>query len=141
LVGILENAGLNFGMSLLSFRGGMAGMLGGLAGNVAFGVIASRSAGCKVTVSPQTVSFPISGGKGSVRVHASRECPWEAIREGDWIHIIDGAKGVGSGVVTYKVEAASPGQHARSGSLTIRGEQGLIHLTGKRKLGITEGDH
>ena len=138
MVGILENAGLNFGMSLLSSRGGMAGMLGGLAGNIAYALMASRSASCKVTVSPEAVSFPTSGGKGSLRVHASQGCAWQASRDGDWIQITDGAQGVGPGVVAYKVDAASPEQLARSGSITIGGEQGLIQITGKRKLAITE---
>ena len=71
------------------------------------------------TVTPQTESFPASGGDSTVRVEASAAtCAWTAVSSVPWLTLASGG-GTGSGNVRYTVALNSGA--ARAGTLAVAG--------------------
>jgi hypothetical protein len=82
--------------------------------------ISQDAAPCVFTVTPRADSVDIGGGQRKIAVTASStQCSWTASSNADWLTIVDGAKGTGTGEVTYSA-AATTGP-ARSGTLQIAG--------------------
>ena len=80
---------------------------------------AAATPGCELTISPQTESFPVAGGEGTVRVTASGpSCNWSAASSVSWLTVATNG-GSGSGNVRYTV-AANTGT-ARTGNLSVAG--------------------
>jgi immune inhibitor A len=75
---------------------------------------------CTYSVSPTSASVGAASGSGTVSVTAGSDCPWTASSNAAWISITTGTSGVGSGSVSYSVQAN--GITARSGSLTVAGQ-------------------
>ena len=83
--------------------------------------ITQDAAPCVFTVTPRADSVSIGGGQRKIAVTASSaQCSWTAISNADWLTIVDGAKGTGSGAVTYEARATTG--PARTGTLQIAGE-------------------
>ncbi len=85
---------------------------------------------CTFAVSPETDSFAVSGGTGTVNVSAfSQTCPWETVNNLDWVSVTSGPTGTGDGTVQFTVSPNS-GAESRSGSLTIAGRSFTIAQAG-----------
>ena len=83
--------------------------------------------GCRFLVNGS--SFPPSaGGSLSANVVGPAGCNWTAVSNVPWISITSGSSGSGNGVVNFSV-AANTGL-ARSGSLTIAGQDFIVNQSG-----------
>jgi len=76
---------------------------------------------CTYSISPTSQSFGDIGGSGDVSVTSQGDCSWTATSNDDWITVISGDSGSGSGTVGYSV-AANPDADSRTGTITIAGE-------------------
>jgi len=79
----------------------------------------SQSDGCAVTITPASYSAPSSGGRGSITVTTSANCPWTAASNVNWLTLSQ-SHGTGPGTVSFTV-APSNGA-ARSGAVVIAGQ-------------------
>jgi Putative binding domain, N-terminal/Domain of unknown function (DUF5666) len=92
--------------------------------------------GCQFTVSPQSESFPPSGGGGTVAVRASASsCVWTTVSSASWISVANGS-GSGSGEVRYVV-AANTGA-ARTGILTVAGRAVTVNQAAAPETGTID---
>src|SRR5262249_45943845 len=74
---------------------------------------------CAFTITPRSISFPATGGTGSVTITSpDPQCQWTASSNSTWITITSPASGAGAGVVSFTV---TPTVGSRGGSLTIAG--------------------
>lgn len=75
---------------------------------------------CSFSVSPTALSFSAAGGSGIVTVTTSSGCSWSATSDSNWVSIIGGSTGSGSGQGTV---SASPnaGTVQRTGTVTVAG--------------------
>jgi all-beta uncharacterized protein/BACON domain-containing protein len=80
----------------------------------------TQSEGCGYTVTPTTYSVAASGGTRTLTITSSAGCPWTAASNADWITVISGANGTGSGTVTLNVAPLSG--PSRSGTVTVAGQ-------------------
>jgi len=82
--------------------------------------ITQDAASCTFTVDPRSDSVGADGGRKTIAVAASSpQCTWTARSDVDWLAIVDGAQGTGSGQVRYEARAtAGP---ARSGTIAVAG--------------------
>jgi hypothetical protein len=82
--------------------------------------VTQQPAPCTFSISSTAHAFPSAGGSGSVGVTTAANCGWTALsNNGDWLTILEGSVGTGSGNVSF---AASPNPGpARTGSLTVAG--------------------
>ena len=77
---------------------------------------------CSIALSENAVTFERNGGSRSVNVQASDpSCAWQAVSNAPWLRITAGTSGVGSGVVSYQVDAHT-GSSAREGTIGIDGQ-------------------
>jgi PKD repeat protein len=74
---------------------------------------------CSFKISPTRKTFSLSAGSGSVTVTTGSSCSWTAKSNASWIHIDSGETGVGKGIVSYSVDAATS---SRNGTMTIAGK-------------------
>ena len=73
---------------------------------------------CNFAVVPTTVSYPVTGGSGTLQVTAN--CFWQASpSNGSWITVPPNSTSSTNGTVTYTV-AANPCVAARTGSIVIQ---------------------
>ncbi|HET7220577.1 MAG TPA: BACON domain-containing carbohydrate-binding protein [Vicinamibacterales bacterium] len=80
---------------------------------------------CEYRVSTTAQSFGAAGGEGRIEVAASNAaCAWQAVTDTPWIAIVGGRDGSGNGAVTFQVAAGSG--PARSGSVTVAGQQVIV---------------
>ena len=89
----------------------------------------TQAGGCLITFSPLNSFFPSAGGNGSVTVSAMIGCAWNATSNSDWLTILSGASGTGSGVITYTV-GPNPGGAERVGILDLEGAQFFVTQSG-----------
>lgn len=83
--------------------------------------IAQEAALCVFTVSPARDSVSPGGGRKTVTVTASSPmCTWTARSDVDWLVIVDGTQGTGTGQVTYEARATTG--PARVGTLLVAGK-------------------
>ncbi len=71
----------------------------------------------RLAVSPTTINVPATMGDRAISVSAN--VAWTAAANQPWITIMGGAKGTGSGTVTYRVAANA--DVVRSGTITVAG--------------------
>jgi hypothetical protein len=84
--------------------------------------------GCAFDVSPESESFGVNGGGGTIRIRASGpDCGWTAVSTVSWIIVADGA-GSGNGNARYAV-APNPGE-ARSGAIRVAGDTVTVTQAG-----------
>ena len=77
---------------------------------------------CAFTLSPQFEVFSASGGAGSINVTTGAGCAWKAESNKSWLVVTSSCCGVGSGSVSYLVEANATGG-GRSGVITVNGQK------------------
>lgn len=88
-------------------------------------VTIAQGDGCVLAISPDSQSFPSSGGTGSVTVTGGNGCGWTAKSNQSWVTVTSNASGSGNGTVNFTVASTSgPG---RSGTLTIAGRTFTIN--------------
>ncbi len=85
---------------------------------LAYGVRCVRTTPCTYSISPESLSFGVTGGTGSVSVNASFQgCDWQTVNNLDWVAITSGGDRPGNGIVDFSVSAN--GGTERSGSISI----------------------
>jgi predicted extracellular nuclease len=84
---------------------------------------------CAYSISPQSQSFSLSGGMGTINVSATAGCSWSASSNVSWINIVSGNSGTGNGVVTYSVSGHNSG--TRTGTLTVAGQTFTVKQKGR----------
>jgi hypothetical protein len=75
---------------------------------------------CSVEIDPPAFTIPPAGGRGTIRVAARQDCRWTATRDDasrDWIEIVAGESGSGSGETQFTVRAHDG--PARTGRIQI----------------------
>ena len=72
-------------------------------------LIVTEGGPCRYSFSPPSQSFPASGGANIVSVITGpgAGCPWSIHSDADWITITSADSGVGSGTVSYSVQAGN----------------------------------
>lgn len=76
------------------------------------------SSKCQITATNQPASYPSSGGRGSVSIAATRDCPWSIASNTPWIGIAGDRTGTGEAVINYTVSENSV-PSPRSGMLAV----------------------
>ena len=76
---------------------------------------------CSFTLVPPSMSFPATGGPGSLAVQTG-VCTWNATTTSDWITIQSGSGGPGSGTITYAVGPNST-TAPRNGIIAVGAQQ------------------
>ena len=83
--------------------------------------ITQDAAPCAFTVDPRNDSVSGGGGRKMIAVTASNpQCTWTARSDVDWLVVLNGAQGTGSGQVQY--EARGTTGPARNGRLLVAGQ-------------------
>ena len=59
---------------------------------------------CTYKLSPSRKKFKPEGGVATVKVVTQPNCEWTAASGSDWLQIMDGESGTGTGIITYSVE-------------------------------------
>lgn len=79
------------------------------------------SASCVTSISPVSVSFPATGGTGSITLTAPSNCTWSARANVNWITgTATYSSGSGNAVLLYTVEPNSTAS-SRTGTITVAG--------------------
>ena len=102
---------------------------GGLFSASANTTFSTTSGVCTVAVSPTSLSFPATGGNGTVSVSAPAGCSWQTVSSVPWIIVTGGAQGSGNGTVTFTV-GSNTASTARTGTLTVGGQSVTISQGG-----------
>jgi len=76
------------------------------------------SSKCQITATNQPASYPSAGGRGSVSIAATRDCPWSIASNAPWIALGGGRTGTGEAVINYTVSENSV-PSPRSGMLSV----------------------
>lgn len=76
---------------------------------------------CSYTVGPATQTLPAAGGTTVVNVTAPSGCAWTTTSTVEWLVVLSGASGEGSGNVLFSA-APNPSSTARTGSVTAAGK-------------------
>lgn len=84
---------------------------------------------CNYSLSSSLETIPAEGGTRSVDVVTTSRCGWSASSDAGWIHVVDGASGVGPGRVTIAVD--SNGGDGRSATLLFAGRGLDVLQTGR----------
>jgi hypothetical protein len=95
---------------------------------VADKVVYVTQRGYELSIDPQVARIGSNAGAGTVGVAAPIDAVWEALIDSDWITIIGSRNGVGSGTLTYTVEANTTGK-TRTGRIIISGKEYTITQT------------
>lgn len=85
---------------------------------ILFGVSTVGAATCTYTISPTSQSFCSNGGTDSITVTTQSGCSWSVTESLDWVSLLAGRSGTGSGMITYSVSLNDTGQ-PRKGAITI----------------------
>jgi len=83
---------------------------------------------CTFSLSGSDRSFNATGGTGNLTVNTSSACAWSAGSNANWLTLVSGASGIGSGVVVFQVAANTTGQ-ARAASVTVGGQTFTVNQT------------
>jgi len=93
--------------------------------------IDSASIACTYTLSATSTSFTSAAASNMIGVTANSGCVWVSTVASDssWVHVTSGGSGIGSGVVSYTVDANNSTQ-PRQGVVTIAGQTFTISQAG-----------
>lgn len=81
---------------------------------------------CSYIIGPGSeTNVPASGGSGSINVTTSAGCAWSATTSSDWLAIVGGSTGSGSGTVQFAAAANTGAQ--RSGAIAVAGLTYTVH--------------
>lgn len=83
-------------------------------------VTISQANGCTYTLSSTNTTAISGSSSGTVSVTAAVGCAWTATSHDNWLGILSGSSGAGTGAVSYTI-APNPGP-VRTGTLTIAGQ-------------------
>jgi len=83
---------------------------------------------CTFSLSGSDRAFNATGGTGNVSVNTSSACAWSAGSSANWLTVVSGASGIGSGVVVFQVAANTTGQ-ARTASVSVAGQTFTVNQT------------
>lgn len=84
---------------------------------------------CTISLSETAVTFDRAGGPRSVNVQTSAaSCSWQATSNASWLRITSGASGIGTGVVSYQVDAHT-GKAVREGTISAGGQTLTVRQT------------
>jgi len=81
---------------------------------------APNQASCTFALNPSSWQYPVEGGSGSFTVTTGAGCIWNANTTDGWITIGGGGAGIGTGTVSFTVQANNGG--SRIGSITVKGQ-------------------
>jgi hypothetical protein len=84
---------------------------------------------CTFTLSGSPQSFSGAGGSGNVNVTTPTGCAWTATSSDNFLTVVSGASGTGTGAVVFQVAPNITGQ-ARTASLTIGGQTFTVTQSG-----------
>ncbi|HMG35225.1 MAG TPA: PQQ-dependent sugar dehydrogenase [Blastocatellia bacterium] len=91
---------------------------------------------CTFSISPNSLSFPIAGGTGSVNVTAPSGCAWTVSNPAPWITLFV-TGGSGNGTVTFGVLSNKKGGGPRSTTLTVAGQTLAVEQAGPTATCVT----
>jgi hypothetical protein len=94
--------------------------------------------GYQLSVSPEVAQVSSNAGAGEVGVAAPLTAVWEAITTEDWITIIGGNSGIGSGTLRYSVAENTTGA-PRTGRIIISGTEYTITQVSDLRVSVTAG--
>ena len=94
--------------------------------------------GYQLSVSPEVAQVSSNAGAGEVGVAAPLTAVWEAITTEDWITIIGGNSGIGSGTLRYSVAENTTGA-PRTGRIIISGTEYTITQVSDLRVIVTAG--
>jgi hypothetical protein len=77
---------------------------------------------CESSISPSSASVDKNGTTITVNVMTGLGCAWTAQAHADWLSIVAGASGAGSGVARVEVEKLTGAPRDRVGTVTIAGQ-------------------
>jgi hypothetical protein len=80
---------------------------------------------CSVAIDPTTNRFDSSGGTGIITVTSPDNCVWNAVASAQWISILTGGTGTGSGSIKYSI-APNTSAQPRTGTIAVGGQPHLI---------------
>ena len=82
----------------------------------------SASTKCALQATADSPSMPASGGSGSVRITANRDCQWAAKSDAGWLTVGSPAAGQGDGSVRFSAGANSD-PASRTGAIVINDQR------------------
>jgi hypothetical protein len=83
---------------------------------------------CTFSLSGSDRSFNATGGTGNLTVNTSSACAWSASSNANWLTLVSGASGIGSGVIVFQVAANTTGQ-ARAATVSVGGQTFTVNQT------------
>ncbi|MEZ4529193.1 MAG: BACON domain-containing carbohydrate-binding protein, partial [Desulfobacterales bacterium] len=92
--------------------------------------VTQSPAACSYTISPLNAAFESVGGTGSISVTSASGCNWTAVSNANWITVVSGSSGMGSGTVNYQVDTY-PDAGTRTGTITIAQKTFTVTQTGQ----------
>jgi sugar lactone lactonase YvrE len=95
---------------------------------VSISVSQQGSSACGYSISPPSLSFPVTGGTGAVAINTATGCAWSVLNSLSWVTITGANAGTGPGSVNFQVAANSGGN--RTGTILIAGLSFTIQQTG-----------
>lgn len=90
---------------------------------------------CNYVVNPSQAIVSFENVAARLNVAAASNCSWTAASESNFIHVVSGGTGSGSGSVSYTVDNNTAGE-SRTGSLLVAGR--VIYIT-QRAVGDARG--
>src|SRR5512143_1069521 len=91
--------------------------------------VSQAGAPCSYALNPPDRAHGPGLETGVVSVSTLSGCPWAVVKTNDWISLLSGSSGSGSGEVSYIVEA-NPSALGRSGVLEIGGQACTVSQAG-----------
>jgi len=89
---------------------------------------ATYTIGCLYSLDSSAVSFPVTGGSGSVGVTTATACGWTVVSSVPWVTLTSGTAGTGAKTIQYQIPP-NTGQ-PRAGILTIGSQVYTINKAG-----------
>ena len=85
---------------------------------------------CALQATADSPSFPASGGSGSVRITANRDCQWAAKTEASWLSIASPTQGQGEGTVRFSASTNTDAT-SRTAAIAVNDQRLEISQAGK----------
>lgn len=92
--------------------------------------VAIKQGGLNATVTYDGPVFDVDGGLDYIDVDTEGNASWTAVSDSDWITIMDGENGMGSGSVMFVTDPYNTTSQSRIGSITVAGKKVYITQCG-----------
>ncbi|NOT59143.1 MAG: BACON domain-containing protein, partial [Acidobacteria bacterium] len=89
---------------------------------------AAATVTCTYSINPTSANVGAGGGNGTVTVNTSAGCAWSASPAAGWLQVTSSGSGIGTGTFTYL--AAPNSGAARSGVITVNGQNFTVSQAG-----------